>query len=717
MRFSASDDRLQLWLDGAIAYDATFDANAFDETVTDNGGAAASGLFVGEANFSGGLPDLGKYSGQIDDVALFHAALTPDDLALLAGGATPTAGTYPTAIDTELPDGTSRAQLRLVFDVDDPAALTGMVVEARYDDALLLWLNGELVAERGATVGAEAAATDRDDSLVAVPASIPLPTELLVAGQNVLAAEVLAADGSASAYLDLAVTASTDTLGMLASESPGAPNGPLMSGGVLFSSPSLTFAGPFTLELTGPAPGAVVRYTTDGSEPGEASTLYEGPITVDRTMELRARAWEEGLGAGPVSQRLFVEVAPDLRDTVRDLPVIVMISPGIGASWSPAPLLAFDAGDDLGADAAFAGPASAHVRGQSSASQPKQPYRLELRDARGHDASHPLLGLSDDADWVLHAPYVDKSLMRNALAFELGRAAGLDAPATAYAHLYVGEPGEALTDAHYRGVYVLMETIEISSDRLDLASIGPEVDSEPELSGAYLLKFEADVAESPILAGWSTLELAEPDPVTDVQLDWIADHIADFDAVLFSGDFADPATGYAAWIDVGSWVDTVILHELFRDQDAYVRSAWFYKDQEGPLVMGPLWDFNLVAGTGGYFGNTDLEGWQWAHGYNAGEHGWFERLMTDPAFADAVQDRWWTLRAGALSDEAMAATIATHAAALESGAADNFALWDNLGDPSVNGFVSPATDTWAQQVDALADWLAARSAWIDGELD
>ena len=250
----------------------------------------------------------------------------------------------------------------------------------------------------------------------------------------------------------------------------------------------------------------------------------------------------------------------------------------------------------------------------------------------------------------------------------------------------------------------------------DIAELEPSVEAGSALSGGYVLKFEASVAEQPILDGWSSLELFEPDAATAVQLDWITTHIQDFDTMLFSGAFADPASGYASWIDEDSWIDQLIINELFRDQDAYVRSAYLHKDRDGLLVMGPLWYYNLAAGTGGYFGNTDIEDWQWQHPYNAGEHGWFERLMSDSDFSAAVASRWQTLRAGVLSDAEMQARIDAHAVVLASGAEDNVQRWDNLEDSSVNGFVSPSTTTWEEQLDVMAQWLADRSAWMDAQL-
>jgi len=66
-------------------------------------------------------------------------------------------------------------------------------------------------------------------------------------------------------------------------------------------------------------------------------------------------------------------------------------------------------------------------------------------------------------DWVLYAPYSDKSLMRNTLTFDLARDIGRYAPRCQYCELVV--------NGDYRGVYVLMEKIKRDNDRIDFIRI------------------------------------------------------------------------------------------------------------------------------------------------------------------------------------------------------------------------------------------------------
>src|SRR5690606_22254503 len=77
------------------------------------------------------------------------------------------------------------------------------------------------------------------------------------------------------------------------------------------------------------------------------------------------------------------------------------------------------------------------LRGQSSATFPKTPYRLEFRDSRDEDADLPVLGMPADDDWVLRGPYPDKALIRDAFVYSLGRDLGLAAPRFAFVELYV----------------------------------------------------------------------------------------------------------------------------------------------------------------------------------------------------------------------------------------------------------------------------------------
>jgi len=60
---------------------------------------------------------------------------------------------------------------------------------------------------------------------------------------------------------------------------------------VHFETPGRTFVGRTEVVLTSPTPGATIRYTLDGTVPSPASTVYAGPIVLEKTTTVRARAF------------------------------------------------------------------------------------------------------------------------------------------------------------------------------------------------------------------------------------------------------------------------------------------------------------------------------------------------------------------------------------------------------------------------------------------
>ncbi len=60
------------------------------------------------------------------------------------------------------------------------------------------------------------------------------------------------------------------------------------------SVPSGGYSAPQTVTVSTSTPGAAIRYTLDGREPSVASALYEGPLTVDHTLTLKAATFKPG---------------------------------------------------------------------------------------------------------------------------------------------------------------------------------------------------------------------------------------------------------------------------------------------------------------------------------------------------------------------------------------------------------------------------------------
>ncbi|MEU1887852.1 CotH kinase family protein [Micromonospora rifamycinica] len=499
-----------------------------------------------------------------------------------------------------------------------------------------------------------------------------------------------------------------------------------LTGDIVFSVPSGTFRDELAVSLGTEVAGAEIRYTTDGTLPRADSPRYDGTaLRLTDTTQLRAWAFVDGASVGDPGTALYVERAVDVS---LDLPILLVDGYGQGApgrEFVDAAALLFA---PVGGQASLAGPPTLatrigyHLRGTSSSLFDKAPYRVEFRDNEDDDVDLPVLGMPAESDWVLRGPYTDKALIREALTFDLAREMGFPAPRYAFVEFYHNVADRPVGAEDYQGVYLVVETIKNAKNRLDLKKLDPDDVTLPAISGGYIVKFEWLTAEEPTLpctgrsaTCWHYLEVVDPSPLPPEQQAWLTGHLQQFNDVLQSRHFADPTTGYPAWIDVGSFVDSFILNELTRNFDAYARSSYFHKDRGGKITAGPLWDLDLTYGVGGG-DNLDPAGWQYEQQRWPRPNNWMNRLVTDPAFMASVRTRWAELRQGPLSPAQLDTRVARLTAPLAGAADRNFQRWPNLTTEKIGPIVTPTADTWQGQVSYLRDWLARRVAWLDANL-
>ncbi|MFI9638706.1 CotH kinase family protein [Micromonospora sp. NPDC051925] len=496
-----------------------------------------------------------------------------------------------------------------------------------------------------------------------------------------------------------------------------------LTGDIVFSVPSGTFEGELTVSLQTSVTGAEIRYTTDGALPRADSRRYDGtPLLLSGTTQLRAWAFVDGAPTGDPGTALYVERAVDVS---LDLPILLIDGYGQGApgrEFVDAAGLLFA---PTGGHASFSAPPALatrigyHLRGTSSSLFDKPQYRVEFRDNEDDDVDYPVLGMPAESDWALRGPYPDKALIREALTFDLAREMGFQTPRYAFVELYLNVADRPVSAEDYLGVYMIVETIKNSKNRLDLKDLDPDDVTLPAISGGYIFKFEWMTAEEPVLecegrsaTCWHFLEVVDPSPLQPEQQAWLTGHLQQFNDLMQSRRFADPTTGYPAWIDVGSFVDSLIINELTRNFDAYARSSYFYKDRGGKITAGPLWDLDITYGIGGG-DNLETTGWQYEQQRWPKPNNWINRLVTDPGFMALVRARWAELRQGPLSAARLDARFASLTAPLVNAADRNFQRWPNLTTEKIGPIVTPTADTWQGQVAFLRDWMARRMTWLD----
>jgi hypothetical protein len=377
-------------------------------------------------------------------------------------------------------------------------------------------------------------------------------------------------------------------------------------------------------------------------------------------------------------------------------------------------------------------------RGSSSQMFPKKQYGLELQNDTGTgDSAVSLLGMPEEEDWILFAPYNDKALMRDVLAYKLGRDLGRYAPRTRFCELFLKKYDESLGKTHYvyQGIYVLIEKIKRDANRVDIAKLNPDETTGDDVTGGYILKIDKTTGSSG--GGWGSpylppdteegqyiffqYEYPQWDEIVGLQKKYIVEFVTYFEKALNGVNFKDKVNGYAKYIDVDSFIDFMIMQEVTRNVDGYRLSTFMYKQKDsdgGKLVMGPIWDFNLGFGNADYCSGWKTYGWMYDE-FNAecGNHGslvpfWWRRLMQDNAFREKLSARWNSLRQGKFSTASIHHDIDSIYTLLNHEAAPrNFQAWKVLGE-----YVWPnqyVGDTFEEEIQYLKSWISQRMAWMD----
>jgi hypothetical protein len=483
-----------------------------------------------------------------------------------------------------------------------------------------------------------------------------------------------------------------------------------------------------------------VRYTTDGLPPTATSTLFDGTqLPLGETTQLRAQLFDAGTPVGEPQSAIYIRRTFDVTS---DVPLLVLEAYGAGkppVESGPERVIFRDVGvmlfepidgeASIAAAPTWATRAGYHVRGQSSASFEKTPYRLELWDEVDEDEDYPMLGMTPDSDWALVGPYTDKTLVRNAFVYSLAEEMGLEGPQLKFAEVYLNQDEGPLEAEDYQGVYAITESIKNKKGRVDLKQLRPEDTDEADLSGGYIFKFDGGALredegeiEIPCISEgaddeedtcFTDLELTDPKSPNDEQLAWIQGYVQELHDALH----AEPLGDYQSWLDLPSFVEQILLNEFTKGGDIYTRSVYMHKDRDGLIKAGPVWDYNFTMGNL----TSDPETWQIDSGF-AGSNDWFRILFVQPEFRVAAAARWVELRQGLLSDAQIIARIDAVSAPLINAGPRDIERWP-VGE---GGFNFPGgggddddeeePETWEGQIDVLKQWTIDRAAWIDVQI-
>lgn len=522
-----------------------------------------------------------------------------------------------------------------------------------------------------------------------------------------------------------AVGAPTVT-GYFVQPTPGAQNTQAGAGfapPVEFSVSSRTYTGTLQVSLTTTNAAAVIRYTRDGSLPGPASPIYTSPLNLSDAVQVRARAFVDGLFPGVPRSETFIPLTGSVAAFQSDLPVMLIHDfnagrpPANSDTFAHVQIYEPDTNrvTSLNGIPALASRASIAARGSSTEGYPKVSLKLEFQDEFGFDRDLSPLGLPAESDWVLYAPNnFEPILIHNPFAHQLSRDIGRYSPRTRFVEMYFVSSGVGpVTQSSYHGIYVLEEKIKLDGDRVSAPRLSTGQNTPPEVTGGYLMKIDrADPGDSGFSSGRQRVQFVDPKepeielPERAAQMSYITGYMRAFETALYGANYRDPVAGYAPYVDVPSWIDHHLLNVLAFNVDALRLSAYFYKQRNGPLHFGPLWDFDrALNSTDGRDANPRVWRAQTSDlGTDFFNYPWWGRLFTDPDFYQRYIDRYQELRRSHFSTTNLHRLVDVLTAEVRQAQPREQTRW---GVQPRGGFQG--------EINSLKNWLQARTGFMDSQ--
>ena len=383
-----------------------------------------------------------------------------------------------------------------------------------------------------------------------------------------------------------------------------------------------------------------------------------------------------------------------------------------GSTTIQASLKVIDNGDSNnhpGDEAAIESMMSIRVRGNSSRYFDKKGYLIGLTDDSGEkNRKEALLGMDEFDKWALHGPYLDKSLIRNYMWYNIAGEIMDYAPNCRFC--------EVILNGEYQGLYLLVETIDSSADaRLKLSE--PEDDSEQV---SFVLR--ADRGSSNPIKNVNTfsqnsyrtlmaIDIVYPGTgdLTEERINYIEDSFSDFEKSLYSYDYDNGSYKWQEWADFDEMVDYFLINEFTSNYDAGYLSTYFYRDVRGKYKMC-IWDFNSACGN--Y--RDDYVG---PHHFEMQYVPWFVMLTKDEDFTEGVIARYRELRKTYFSDEYICDYVDKTVEYLGSAVERNFEVWGYTWDDDMVRPAGRNPENYEEAVQQIKDFCIERGEWMDDNID
>ena len=381
------------------------------------------------------------------------------------------------------------------------------------------------------------------------------------------------------------------------------------------------------------------------------------------------------------------------------------------------------------------------ARGNTTfANAPKKSYQIKLKNETD------LINCGEkNKTWVLLAGYFDATQLHDKTYKDLAAAISMPyVPNSDWVDLYY--------DGEYRGTYLLGEKNSVGNSGIDITDMEDvysqsnknyganettataenrfgatyqytENLTEPDnITGGYLLELNLsgyDEASGFNTTHGASVNVKSPEWCGKDAMKYISEYYQEFEDAVYATDANGAHTGYNAqtckyyydYCDLTSLVQMYLLEELSSNVDGFYSSFYFYKDADGIMYAGPVWDMESTSGTG-WSGYVDPQ-LEFINGrYLA------KALVQIPGFMTAAKDYYnSTFKSAAMQLIGSNGTLNSNAQRINASTAMNYTLWPyvRVGNPNSSSHLWSGA-TYNTVVQDMVSWMGTRISALDKSL-
>lgn len=352
-------------------------------------------------------------------------------------------------------------------------------------------------------------------------------------------------------------------------------------------------------------------------------------------------------------------------------------------------------------------------RGNSTWWSQKRAFRLKF------PSKTKLLAAADGTNeyansksWTLIANAIDKSLIRNALATEIGKYVGMPYNA---AYKFV----DLVINGEYWGSYHIGDHIQVDPDRVNIDSkegwfmemvYGNSFEEAPLIHA----NLSSDITNVSINIKNPEVDNDDSnDPAITAIADWFNNTLAPT-MNQYAVDVHSEENGMRTYVDIETLIDYVITSELTGNYDACI-SNYLYKDKtDTKIKFGPIWDNDLSFGN---YGETQNK-----HIYNTGKADWapfgmlVQKFFGDAVFMKAYKRKWDKLFANNNIVSFINDKVNAISSSISCSWEDNSTRWPlNEQLISWGGLTYDNNATYSTVLKDITDYVSTHTSWLNTE--